>query len=75
VAEACAKGGLGTDLFSCIFKLFYLSGLSSKFEDLSKEFYIVSMSNYPKMLAPRLEEAPQHSASATAGLEQMGQHI
>jgi hypothetical protein len=76
VTEACAKGGLEKDLFSCTSKLFYLSGLSSKFEDLSKEFYIVSVSSYPKMLAPRLaQEAPQHSAGATAALEQMGQHI
>ena len=36
----------------------------------------MSVSNYPKMLAPRLaQEAPQHSAAATATLEQMGQHI
>ena len=76
VTEACAKGGLEKDLFSCTSKLFYLSGLSSKFEDLAKEFYIVSVSNYPKMLAPRLaQEAPQHSAAATAALEQMGRNI
>ena len=76
VTEACANGGLEKDLFSCTSKLFYLSGLSRKFEDLSKEFYIVSVSNYPKMLAGRLaEEAPQHSPAANAALEQMGQRI
>jgi hypothetical protein len=77
VSEACAQGDLEEkDLFSCASKLFYLSGLSKKFEDLAKEFYVVSVSNYPKMLAPRgAQEAPQHSAAANAALEQMGQRI
>jgi hypothetical protein len=77
VSEACGKGGLEEkELFSCASKLFYLSGLSQKFEELAKEFYIVSVSNYPKRLASRrAEEAPQHSAAANAALEQMGQRI
>lgn len=71
VYDACAKGGMERHLFSCASKLLYLSGLSQKFAELAKEFYIVSMSNYPR----RGSDAPQHSAAANAALERLGQRI
>src|SRR4051794_15481190 len=48
VCEACAHGGLERYLFSCYSKLMYLSGLSANFDKLSKAFYLLTMSNYPK---------------------------
>ena len=75
VCEACAQGGLKTYLFSCYSKLMYLSGQSAKFDELSKAFYILSMSNYPKPPSGRDGDAPQHSAASNAALERMGQRI
>jgi hypothetical protein len=73
VYEACSKGGMERHLFSCASKLLYLSGLGKKFDELRKDFYIVSMSNYPKAL--RGEAAPQHSEAANAALERMSRRI
>ena len=60
-------------LFSCTSKILYLSDLERKFEELSQEFYILSMSNYPS--AGLARDAPQHSAAAAAILERMGERI
>ena len=60
-------------LFSCTSKILYLSDLERKFEELSQEFYILSMSNYPN--AGQGLDPPQHSAAATAVLERMSQRI
>jgi hypothetical protein len=75
VAEACAKGGMERYLFSCASKLLFLSGLSQKFEELSKEFYIVSMSNYPNTLGTKERDAPQHSDAANAALERLSDRV
>jgi hypothetical protein len=75
VCEACARGGLERYLFSCYSKLMYLSGLSAKFDELSKAFYILSMSNYPKPPLGRDGDAPQHSAASNAALERMGERL
>src|ERR1700688_1948884 len=75
VCEACAQGGLKIYLFSCYSKLMYLSGLSARFDELSKAFYILSMSNYPKPPLGRDGDAPQHSAASNAALERMGQRL
>jgi hypothetical protein len=74
VCEACEKGGLERPLFSCTSKLLYLSGLSRKFAELAKDFYVVSMSNYPKPVSEWRED-PQHSPAATAALERIAQRI
>ena len=73
VCEACARGGMDRFLFSCTSKILYLSDLERKFDELSQEFYILSMSNYPS--AGHASDAPQHSAAAAAVLERMGQRI
>jgi hypothetical protein len=73
VCEACARGGMDRFLFSCTSKILYLSDLERKFEELSQEFYILSMSNYPS--AGLARDAPQHSAAAAAILERMGERI
>lgn len=76
VREACASGGFERYLFSCYSKLMYLSGQSSKFQELTKTFYILSLSDYPKAALPsRDREAPQHSSQANAALERMGRHL
>src|SRR5437762_3446879 len=75
VCEACARGGLERYLFSCYSKLMYLSGLSAKFDELSKGFYILSMSNYPKSPLGRDGDAPQHSGASNAALERMGERL
>ena len=72
VREACSRGGMERPLFSCVSRLLYLSRLSDKFEKLQKEFYIVSMSNYP---APQGANAPQHSEAANAALERLSTRI
>ena len=66
VCEACAKGGLEKYFFSCYSKIMYLSGLSAKFVELSRAFYILTMSNYPKQPSAGDGDAPQHSAAANA---------
>jgi hypothetical protein len=51
----------------------YLSDLGSKFDELSREFYIVSMSNYPNTASAGQDgSAPQHSAAANTALERLG---
>jgi len=75
VREACSKGGMERYLFSCASKLLFLSGLSKKFEELSKEFYIVSMSNYPNTLPAKDRDAPQHSEAANAALERLSERV
>jgi hypothetical protein len=76
ICQVCARSGLQKYLFTCTAKLLYLSGLSRKFAELSEEFYIVSISNYPKIVPHgRGQEAPQHSAAANAALEELGQRI
>jgi hypothetical protein len=75
VCEACARGGLERYLFSCYSKLMYLSGLSEKFNELSRTFYILSMSNYPKPPLGRDGDAPQHSPASNAALERMGERL
>ena len=73
VCEACARGGMDRFLFSCTSKILYLSDLERKFEELSQEFYILSMSNYPNL--GRGSNPPQHSAAAAAILERMSSRI
>jgi hypothetical protein len=73
VYEACSKGGMERHLFSCASKLLYLSGLGKKFDELRQDFYIVSMSNYPKTL--RGEDAPEHSEAANAALERWSRRV
>ena len=76
VSEACAKGGMDPYLFSCTSKLLYLSGLAQKFTDLAREFYIVSMSNYPNLAGEgKAGDAPQHSAAANAALESLAHSL
>ena len=74
VSEACDKGGLEKHLFSCAAKLWSMAGLAAKFTEYQKNFYIVSMSHYPKLrTAPG--DAPEHSAAGKAALERMGQRL
>ena len=73
VSEACDKGGLEPHLFSCVSKLWSMAGLAGKFAEYQKNFYIVSMSHYPRI---RLAAStPEHSAAGKAALEQMGQRL
>src|SRR6185312_8360642 len=76
VLEACNLAELDKPVFTCTSKLFYLSNLTEKFDALAKQFYIVSVSNYPAELAStKTDEAPQHSAAGNAALERLGQRI
>src|SRR5215472_17269858 len=72
VYEACARGGMEQPFSSCVSKVLYLSNLGGKFEQLSRNFYILSMSGYPALPA---DNAPQHSEAANAALERMSRKI
>src|SRR5215469_805398 len=70
ISEACSRGSnTEKDLFSCAAKLFSLSVLGKKFEEMRKGFYILSLTNYPITL--RGKEAIQHSDAGNAALERM----
>jgi hypothetical protein len=76
VCDACARGGLEKYLFTCTSKLLYVSGLSEKFAEMAQSFYIISLSNYPKIVpAGSGHEPPQHSPAAQAALERIGQRM
>ena len=73
VREACAKAGLEPYAFSCYSKIMMVSGQSEKFDALAREFYILTVSNYPKSALPRRDQdAPQHSSESTAALDRLG---
>ena len=71
VSEACDKGGLENYLFSCVSKIWSMAGLSGKFAEYQKNFYIVSMSHYPRIRT----DGPEHSAAGKAALERIGQRL
>ncbi len=74
--DACAKAGMEPYAFSCYSKIMLVSGQSEKFDALAKEFYILTVSNYPKDALPRRDQdAPQHSSEANAALERLGQRL
>jgi hypothetical protein len=70
VSEACSRGSnTDKDLFSCASKLFSLSVLGRKFEEMRQDFYILSLTNYP--ITQRGKDAIQHSDTGNAALERM----
>ncbi|MFL6446591.1 MAG: hypothetical protein ACJ746_02725 [Bryobacteraceae bacterium] len=76
VREACAKAGLEPYAFSCYSKIMFVSGQAEKFDALAKEFYILTISNYPKAALPRRDQdAPQHSTAANAALDRLGERL
>src|SRR3954452_15444669 len=76
VRDACAKAGLAPYAFSCYSKIMIVSGQSEKFDALAKDFYILTVSNYPKAALPRRDQdAPQHSSEANAALERLGERL
>lgn len=76
VREACAEAEMEPYAFSCYSKIMLLSGQSEKFEALVKDFYILSVSNYPKAALPRRDQDwPQHSPEAKGALERLGQRL
>src|SRR3954467_2655525 len=76
VREACAKAGLEPYAFSCYSKIMFVSGQTEKFDALAKEFYILTISNYPKAALPRRDQdAPQHSTAANAALDRLGERL
>jgi hypothetical protein len=76
VQEACAKAGMEPYAFSCYSKIMLVSGQSEKFDALAKDFYILTVSNYPKAALPRRDQdAPQHSSESNAALERLGERL
>lgn len=76
VIEACAQGGMEKYLFSCASKLLYLSGLEKKFTEMVEHFWILSISNYPKLpVTGAGPPPPEHSAAANAELAKAGKEI
>jgi hypothetical protein len=70
VIEACDKGGLEPHLYSCVSKIWSMAGLGAKFESARNDFYVISLSHYPKPIGG--VRAPEHSPAAQAGLERFG---
>jgi hypothetical protein len=76
VIEACAQGGMERYLFSCASKLLYLSGLEKKFTEMVEHFWILSISNYPKLpVTGTGPPPPEHSVTANAELAKAGKEI
>lgn len=70
ISEACSRGSnTEKDLFSCASKLYSLSVLGTKFEEMRKSFYILSLTNYP--ITQHGKDAIQHSDAGNAALERM----
>jgi hypothetical protein len=76
VREACAKAGLQPYAFSCYSTIMFASGQADKFDALTRDFYILTVANYPRTVLPRRDQgAPQHSAEANAALERLGDRL
>jgi len=67
VLDACEhSSNTDKDLFSCASKLFSFSAIGTKFSEMRRDFYIISLSNYPIT-----QRDIQHSEAAKAALEKM----
>ncbi|MFL6417080.1 MAG: hypothetical protein ACJ74Y_15565 [Bryobacteraceae bacterium] len=76
VREACARAGMESYSFSCYSKIMFVSGQAEKFDTLAKEFYILTVSDYPEDALPRRDrDLPQHSSAANTAFERLGERI